>query len=581
MASSTDLPRVLVARQFRLLDMLGPLPLWDVDHVTRNWVDRDTLPDIRKLAKGRGFAVVDLGPDDGFEFARETTVQGLKAISSDGVFFVNTFGGAIPVGGVPVTAIASSTAAYLRTSSGEFLADSAYEDDLSAGRLVYMQVPVLSAPPGSYRMVLGITPDFARFYDWQFALNSIGFFNVTGGGTLGDWQGMLGARGLRTLMTWSSAVPLQRMLAAAEDFFHLTMATNRLQGRARGSLDTRPRLRNYGNGETLGYLRDRGVISAEEFAYFPQAAPGDFVNVLTPTVDYVSVNEATLECEIVGQFGADDGGSVKTGTSLNSFSEELLMQAADPTLNFGNDARISSWSGDFIRCRLSSDIGGTLIQVFNGGRWSNAARLSYWTVPITVRVAITGGLSYDITLELHIRQDVRGFRLNPTQAVAHQIPVVSITQMKRTRAQWTAAGSISQTVGDTRTDLDWSGSSFVNSDGPGGYVSLVGRLNLRSRRFEAQFEVSAEGWRERTRVTREGRVVSDETVERTLGVSFPPGSATPMPLVMEFGDDWSLQAGGATARQPVSILGSRTKEITVTWPAASVEQGPRDDEGGV
>ncbi|MDP3615210.1 MAG: hypothetical protein Q8R98_25490, partial [Rubrivivax sp.] len=442
----------------------------------------------------------------------------------------------------------------------------------------YMQVPVMSAPAGTYRMVLGITPDFVRFYDWQFPLNSLGFLAVTGG-TLGDWQGLLGARGLRTLVAFSADTDLPRMLAAAEDFFHLTLATNHLEGSARGSLDNQPRLRNFGNGETLQFLLQRRVVDSGSLAYFPQATPADYVNALTPTIDHLLVDEETLECELVGQFGAPDVGSVKHGGELNTFAEPLLADAADPTLRFGSDLSITDWRGDFIACRLPEHLTGSRLQVFNGGRWSNVASLTYWTVPVTVRDRISGGLMLDVSFELHFRHDVRGFRLRPDQPVAQQIPVVSVNRMKRSQAQWTASGQLSRTEGDTTTQLEWSGSSLVQAGGPGGFVAFGGQLDLAARRMVVVLAMSAEGRRERTVVTRSGSTVSDSTFLGPLGVAFPLDPS--MQLVMEFADDWTLVAGSASANQPVSLLGSRTREVTVSWPAASPMLPPRDKEGGV
>lgn len=579
-ALGTDLPNVLVARQFRLLDMFGAAPLKDEPHVTRGWVDQDTLPNIRKIAAARGFNVVDLGPDDDFHFARETTVEGLRSVSGDGVFFINSFGGATESAAPGVFAIATSTSATRRSAAGKVIAQPQYEDDLKAGRLVYMVVPVIASDAPTYRAVFGITPDFARYYKWSFPANSIGFFNVNGAGLLPAWQSMLGSMGLRTIVTWSQPVSIARMLAVAEDFFHLTLATNRLDGPL-AQLSNRPRLRNYGNGEAFLFLIHRGVVSPAVLAYFPVPAPAQFVNVLVPTIDWVLLKEepgGVTMCEMVGQFGANDGGSVRCGDSLGSFAEPLMADAADPPIKGGTALSGVSWRGNGIRARLPKNRDAGYFQVFNGGRWSNAAQITLWKVPVRVRLAIGAAITYDFTIDLRIRADVRGFRLRADQPVATQIPMAIIHQMQRTSAQWTASGALSRTSGGTTTRIEMSGSGIVGTEGPDGSLSFGGLLDLRQRRLDARLAVGAKRVRQRTIITTKGKVTSDTTADLAVDVTFPR-DANPFPF--RFDDAWNVVAGSASTQYSVQLLGTRAAEITVSWPNVTAQFPPRQDAGGV
>lgn len=570
LAGGTELPSLLVARGFRLLDMWGPMPLHEVLHTTLNWVDANTLPGIRKIAAGRGFDVVHLEREYYFPVS---TVAGLKAVADDGVFFVNTFGGTGTDDNAQISAIATNSTRYRFNGMGERVSDPGFDDDLDAGRLVHMVVPVLSSPALQYRAVLGITPAFARFYNWSFPRSSIGFFNVIGTNIVPDWHNMLQAQGLSTLITWATSVSLPRMLAAAEDFFHLTLATNRLDGDVGRALAKQPRLRNYGNGETLEFLQERGVFGADDLVYLPQHNPADFVNVLTPTIDYLLVDEDRGELQMVGQFGSQRSGSVVHDGGARAFQEPLLIDAADPLQN-GDKLTINGWGGDFIRCMAPSD--GGLVQVVNDGRWSNAAQLTYWNVPVTIRNTVTGGPTIDLTVNLRFRADVRGFRLRPDQSIAGQIPEIAITGMSYTSSQWTGSGSASETQGTTTTRIEWGGSGSVSS--VGGFVRFAGRLSVAGRKLEGAISVVVPGLRVRTTVSSDGKIVSDETVTGGSG-GFPVGPAAK--LMFSFDEHWNLRPGGAQDSAPYTLLGERTVEAVMSWPGAEASVPPENDYGGV
>jgi len=587
LSAGTELPRLLVARQMRLLDMLGPIARQGAAHHVAADVGPRTLPDLRAIATARGLQLVPQTPDAAFEFAQETTVEGLKAVRGDGVFFVNSFGSTVsdPADTVAalatVSAIATTTRAFVRASDGSTSAEPAYEADLAAGRLVNLVVPDLRSETPLYRAVLGITPDFGRFYDWQFEPNSLAWLNVAGGGIVGGWQGMLGARGAKTLVGWSQGVAMAQMLAVAEDFFHLTLATNAFDGPLAGGLRRTPRLRNYGNGETLEFLTNRGLAGSSELAYFPQANPAEYVNVLTPTLDYVLVQEPDETCELVGQFGAERDGSLRLARSLNSFSEPLMARATDPTVAFGETLRIREWKGDFVRAELPRNLQGGYLQLFNDGRWTNAVQLTYWELPFTVRARIDD-LLLDVTLRMRLRGDIRGYRLRPDQPPLEQKPGVLLSSMLGTSADWSASGSIERTEGDSTTRIEWSGSGNVTDLGPAfaaaGLANVSSRIELDARVMRALLLFSAPGLRERTVVTRQGRVQSDTTVEMTAGVAFPLASLDGMPVNLD--DRWGITAGGARETEPVSLLGPRVREVEVRWPGTAAAFPPEDTVGG-
>jgi hypothetical protein len=197
---------------------------------------------------------------------------------------------------------------------------------------------------------------------------------------------------------------------------------------------------------------------------------------------------------------------------------------------------------------------------------------------VTIRVSIGPGVTYDVTLDLHIRSDVRGYRLRPDQPVAEQLPSPVITHMHRTTAQWTASGSLTQTSGDTTTRVEMSGSSLVKADGPGGLIALMGTFTLRQRRLEVRMHLHVDDVRRRRVVTTRGTVTHDETGAVPVDLNLPAGDSQ---VVFEFDDRWNLQAGTAKDSYRTELLGTREATVTVSWPAVSARCPPERDQGGV
>jgi hypothetical protein len=593
LSGGTDLPALLVQAQYRQLDMLGAVPTSaavEAAHLCQDWVDANTLPQLRQLALGRGFTLPEVQrsvpPDEG----HDNGIEGLRQVHDDGVFFITAC--AAEVGGTeaPTSVICTATA---HTEANE----ARYAAELGSGALVYAVGWRGNGNGWQSQACLAMTPRFPTLANWRFPTECIGILNLSGGSVLAEWSNALSGAGLRNLFTWDKPVPWQRMLAFADDLLQIELGSNNFDGRAVRQ-QTPPRLRAYGVGATVEYLMDRGLANDAggrgQAVYLPETAPQGFANVLVPTIDYASFRENEPILELVGQFGRAQGvfktpairiaGTAQAAGSGRLARTDGLMQGGDTTSS-------PAWQGDLLQAPLRpSDLArGGYVQVVNGDRWSNLLQITFWEIPITVISTITGGLTLQITLTLTVRADVRGYRLKPDGERWAGGPMRVLTSSANSRASFTASGEISRTEGRDTTTLTWSGEGGVSS-APGDLrVSGSGLLNWTARRWSPIVTVNGGGSHtQRTRVTRVdpdpaiGTVTVSDVTE-TLPVSFFAPTLPVPPLELVFDERWNLLAGTYdNSSEPISLLGPRTRTTRLSWPQVQAVCSPVEDSfGGV
>ncbi len=572
LSSGDQLPALLAGRQYRHLDTVGPVPPMEVLHVTRNWVDHDTLPSLRRMADGVGFEVINTSAIAPRTDGEETGVDALRQVQGDGVLFLTGLGATIPAEGFECGALNTTTAVSTA-------ADAAYADDLAQGRLVYSVASSGLDGGRTTRAVYAITPDFARASGWSFPAESLVIFNVCGGGIVRHWQGALGAAGALSLLSWAGPVPVRRLLAFAEDLIHLLLASNTLDG-LRFNLRTPPRQRAYGLGEALEFMEHNGLTSADgevgagALAYFPSQMSNRYVNTLVPSIAYALIKEERETWEINGLFGRSDVGQVMSGRSLGRFNEPLLEQAADPPVQGGLPLSINDWQGDYIVGSLHNFECGYL-QVHNGGRVSNVVRITRWKIPLTLTTTLTGGLVRTVTVEVQLRADVRGWRLEFGERPGDrsQAPIV-LGARRGAVADYEAHGEISRTEDQVTTTITWSGNGRIDGAVPPNVLSFGGALTWASRQLSAAF-VAVGGSYEQREVRRRGAEV---LMDRTT--SYPFGAGVDGLLTLHFDQAWNLTAGEQRGPETtVNLLGERVQQTVLRWPAVVAEYPPVDDEG--
>jgi hypothetical protein len=383
------------------------------------------------------------------------------------------------------------------------------------------------------------------------------------------------------------------MVAFADDLLQIELGTNNFDGRA-VLQKTPPRLRAYGVGATLEYLMGRHLAddaSGRANAVFLQErAPERIVSVLLPTIDYVTIKEGTLDIELVGQFGRSQGAflpsEVRFGTSPGAaFASPLLARAADPLISGDTVSGAISYGDLMVGSLRPSDLSrGGYVQVLNGDRWSNIAPITHWEIRIQAVTTISGGLTETFSVVLHLRADVRGYRLQPDAQPWNGAPQIIMSAMGEGSAQVTGSGEIAQTVQGDTTTISWFGTGGTGSSAADPRVQLAGTMAWATRQLTAALGVPLAGaHQQRTQVTRFDPelgiiTIKDETVSVGAGVAAP--TATSAPLVMAFDERWRLLAGSLTLPpEPYTLLGERTRGTVLSWAAATPDFPP--DEANV
>jgi len=528
LSDGPDLPALLVQTQYRQLDMLGAVPrsrAVEAVHLCQDGVDGSTLPSLCLMAMGRGLTL----PPSQRSVPPDNSVEGLRDVSGDGVFFITACAAEVASFEAPTSVICTATP---HNDANE----ARYAAELGSGALAYAISWRGAGTSWQPFKCLAITPTFPALAGWSFPTEYIGILNLTGGSVLAEWGSALRAAGLRNLFTWDKPVPWQRMLAFADDLLQIELGTNNFDGRAVRQ-QTPPRLRGYGVGATVEYLLNRRLADDAggkgQAVYLPEPDPAGYASVLLPTIDYATINEDSIYIELVGQFGREQGllkaPEVRVGSSPAAPPEPLLARADG--LLAGEKAGLGvGWRGDGIQANLHRNqlARGGYAQVINGDRRSNAVQITFWEIPITVTSTITSELTLKMTVTLTLRADVRGYRLQPDGDRWSGSPMRYLGTSADSRAVFTASGEIAQTVGRDTTTISWSGSGSV--------AGVVLRTHP-----------AVDGARVRLR--------------RPLGL---------------------LAGSYANASEPVTLLGERTRTTTLSWGALPASYSPVEDAyGGV
>lgn len=610
LASDFEKPSMLVAQQYRQLDMLGPVPTSasiEAAHLCADFVSDRTLPDLRKMAYGLGFTLppeqVAQPPDMGYD----NGLPGLASVGGDGVLFITGCGAQVGPEDAPRSAICTATPA---TAANLAL----YEADLARGTVVVAVTLRYAGNEWVPVPCLAITAAYVESRFWTFPPESVAILNLTGAPDLADWVQAFRRGNLRHVMGWRRPVSWQRLLAFGDDLIQLSLATNRLDGRLAAAL-REPRLRAYGLGETLTYLQRRGIAGAggsDALAYYQEAEPALYVNTLLPTIDHVTIRENNLDIELVGQFGRAAAGTplgrrpdqpentdmspqVLVGTdAVTRPTEPLLARAAEPLLARREALRDPSWPGDLLPTRLepSQLERGGYVQVVNGGRCSNAVPITHWEIPFRAITTIDE-LTLDLTVTVRLRADVHAWRMEPDAWPRKGNPQVSLAGSVHCSARYTASGSIQHydASSHTRTTITWSGSGgFANALG-GFVINFSAQLLWDNRRtLVASLTVQEQGRTHQQQKVVEEFDTNGELLRRTeTNDAMPVSLAAAGPgvsgeLVFSFDDEWRL-LGGSFDMLPEdsSILPAppqRVMRTRLSWPTVTPDYPPLKDFGG-
>ncbi|MBI4651115.1 hypothetical protein HY745_07510 [Candidatus Desantisbacteria bacterium] len=575
---------IVTGDQFRLMNMWPSLPVINFNHVTENWVDKDSIDRIGRIAKGLGFSLVDIGPNSDF-YPKVCDVDGLKAVNGDGVFFITGSGGFMETPEGTIHGICTLTGA----KTGAAL-NKEFEADLNADRLIYAFAPFWTEDgyQGS-RQCFAITPKFIRDYGWSFPDESIVYLNVTGI-NLAEWIDPLQSAGAGLVIGWEGSPLANTMVGSAQDFFELMLGTNHISGSWSG-LDTEPLMRPYGIDEVNAYLIHQGLFTGVDKSSISQVDmlygnSGAFINALRPTIQYLSIDEINQEMQIQGEFGKIEG-HVRIGSETQKPSEPELSMVGDPRLTSFDELKINKWRAGNIKVDFKQPPRETgLVQVWLGGRYSNVAHLTRWRVTFHINRSIGGKLLRSADIEIDIRAFVSGYRLSPDDKPEPQWPFIFVTNKKEFNIGYSASGSLSKTEGNTTYTETWDGAGNFNvSSMPDETLSFNGIINIADRRLDCSLIMTKQyGLHVKTETTTVNGTTTDEQ-DKDFNLKTPEFQPKPPllfgPLSLYFNEDWELNAGNAQYSDNLeSVLGEDNCETSITWESAKPDYPPEKDRGG-
>ena len=393
----SNLPK---SNQYRVLSSMGPGFL-------------DVRPAIRNYLYNAGYQ----------EVQADATVQGLRTVGGDGVFYIDAHGG-------------SSTGSYALWTATERTDanDELFKEDLDAGRLVIMNACDDASVPDNdpnantsdlcdsrvhperfknhYAMTsLFISQYWNNFSDYSMVYIDGCNFDRT---TSADFIAALVSKHANVIFGWNGEVADDDGANTARYIFD----------RLTGANDFRPQKRTTGFNQRpfdwISVLADCSAntpycksgsanLTATEGIPGCAVPTGGFCDatfgLLAPSIRrmwvYESPNLSLMPSDllfITGLFGLDPGGADQSSDS----------GARGVTIG-GTEVSVLLWTPTAIVVNLPHAGAGAAgdVVVRNGDRFSNVAQLTEWTAPFTFALNDFQSLAEKVTINAHFRADIR------------------------------------------------------------------------------------------------------------------------------------------------------------------------------
>jgi hypothetical protein len=389
----------------------------------------DPLPVLKSLLTGGGYVDARPGP---------ATVEGLKRVRGDGVFYINTHGG-IGFDGqqTPIYSLWTADAFDITTVTPErkqMLLDS----ELS------VMVEKTNDPLGGCKNIghYGITAHFVNRY-MSFAKNSLVIIDACESGSAQaiDMRQAFANRNASVYVGWTKRVD------ANFAYKSMKYLIDRLLGANRITPET-PKQRAFNIDDIRADMaQNRNLVNDPyQNAILTVFRLKDDFGLLAPSIQFLSVEEREDESRLIiaGMFGTDPGDG-KRAVRINGQSLDVI-----------------TWQSHLIECDVpvsgANAAGTVVVEVGEGSnlRKSNAVNLTEWKGDVIYTRDDPGDQNVAMTLRVHFRADIHAFRDMP-----HEQPwetTVLFGPMRDASASITAAGSYVKIDGQCTDTYPFSGS---------------------------------------------------------------------------------------------------------------------------
>lgn len=394
----------------------------------------------------------------------DATIEGLKSVQGDGVFYINTHGDycTLPDGTDTwamwtldeVTAAKTATYANLLASGALVMFSAVHDKAFFSG-----------SDPENLRGVTAthyaITRRFAEQFNWHFGQDSFVFFNCCWSADP-DFVQMCFDRGVSVYAGWNNAaVPSGAWRAARFVFDHML---GQLSDGNQAYPEPGGLQRAFDAAAIKQELNARGWNVTDSPTYgqaallFVTNSKNNDFGLLAPSIRNMEVDEGSGRLILHGQFGS-----------------EKSNMARFVTINGTRELTILSWQTDRIECDLPLDASGD-VQVRVGVRKSNVRQLTEWklTVQYQWNSLAPTGLTVSGPVNLRFRGDIGDVRDKPGDTP---------TKPVRTMAPTRDSGTTQKATGSAPTGgctTSWSGQETfdIPESHPSATRLLLARLKV-------------------------------------------------------------------------------------------------------
>jgi len=337
----------------------------------------------------------------------DATIERLKDVSGDGVFYYTGHGGVV----TPHLGPDAGKKVYLLVSTTPISPENSvtYAEDLEAGRVVYASAPIGDNPdyrpsdpdckdptkrarlqkcwPELWKGFYGISERFIQTY-WNFPDHALVVLDACTSNDLASTVLGLGNPG--AFAGWSGEVTPSGSGMILDLFF------DRLLGENTVPPDEDPDVRPFDAGTVGEYLRHVGKVEDPKTPGTKLVVTQNSPTILVPSIATMEMQEKTGELFIDGLFGTKND-TVTVGRTRVS---------------------TTNWGPDEVVVKLPVDGPGSAgtVQVAVDGRRSNEVPLTEWRGKVNYEASFDGlakGLMSEVHMNLHFRADVHLARTVP------------------------------------------------------------------------------------------------------------------------------------------------------------------------
>jgi len=346
--------------------------------------------------------IVRASPSQFIVERKTASIENLKRVGGDGVFYMFTHGGAGGIPNPPPRKDSTFVMSLWTTDQVDIANEIAYRRDLDEKKLAYMFSTFDTDKPVSH---YGITGEFINAY-MSFAENSIIYMDacnsnrtVPTGVAFRELVLNKATNKKATYIGWTFETNEYMATQASQFIFDRLLGTNTTGSGATTIPKENPIQRPFDLAKTFDHLQSKGWTVCANGATLKYDTRADDDILLTPTIEKLEIDEYTSLLQIHGSFGSEKGQVTVQGVSIAVADED--------------------WTPNLILCKIpetgDGSAGDVIVSVHD--LKSNIVPLTAWDIKLNY-ASDDNGVRMEGVINLKIRADVHPRRTKPGEAPA-------------------------------------------------------------------------------------------------------------------------------------------------------------------